>query len=336
MINRPTKNEQKRNKLKINIPQYSSNEENLKPFLNESAILPSFTNSAHELPSTLQVAKKFWEFSGAEEENIVTKLKQTVNSSQRIPHDFFNTSCTYYDIASLYHKNWLTGSVISSYLSQMLRFNTSSRQMLLLSHDFYAFLSCLHRGYDFDNVPQYLIHQFHEDNSKLLYDIIFPIHIPGHWILAIILPTNSCLILLDSMHHDRNTIHSAKAKNILRWYNDLCISLRNSPSTPISQWKIVSKSISRNEPLPLQTDSNSCGVFVAITAAYWVMHQRLPTTSDWTQQHMPKLRLHMAATLFENDAFNIMNEIQQRRRDSYIDLTKDELENLNIYDIHIE
>ena len=44
----------------------------------------------------------------------------------------------------------------------------------------------------------------------------------------------------------------------------------------------------------------------------------------------------MAATLFENDAFNKMNEIQQRRRDNYIDLTKDELENLNIYDIHIE
>jgi Ulp1 family protease len=208
--------------------------------------------------------------------------------------------------------------------------------MLLLSHDFYAYLSRLHSGYDFDNVPQYIMRQFHEDNSKLLYDIIFPVHIPGHWILAIILPTNSCLILLDSMHHDRNTIHSATAKNILRWYNDLCISLRISPSTPISQWKIVSKSFSRNHPLPLQTDSNSCGVFVAITAAYWVMHQRLPTTSDWTQQHMPKLRLHMAATLFENDAFNIMNEIQQRRRDSYIDLTKDELKSLNIYDIHIE
>jgi hypothetical protein len=86
----------------------------------------------------------------------------------------------------------------------------------------------------------------------------------------------------------------------------------------------------------LQTDSNSCGVFVAITAAYWVMHQRLPTTSDWTQQHMPKLRLHMAATLFEINAFNILNEVQQRRLESYVDLTKDEQENLNIYDIYIE
>ena len=44
----------------------------------------------------------------------------------------------------------------------------------------------------------------------------------------------------------------------------------------------------------------------------------------------------MTATLFKNDAFNIIKKIQQRRRDSYIDLTKDEEENLNIYDIHIE
>ena len=34
----------------------------------------------------------------------------------------------------------------------------------------------------------------------------------------------------------------------------------------------------------------------------------------------------MAATLSENDAFNTMNEMQQRRRDSYIDLAKDEQE----------
>ena len=44
----------------------------------------------------------------------------------------------------------------------------------------------------------------------------------------------------------------------------------------------------------------------------------------------------MAAKLFENDTFNIMSEIQQQRHGSYIDLTKDELENLNIFDIHIK
>ena len=43
----------------------------------------------------------------------------------------------------------------------------------------------------------------------------------------------------------------------------------------------------------------------------------------------------MAATLFENDTFNIMNGIQQQCHDNYIDLTKDELEHLNIYDVHI-
>ena len=229
-------------------------------------MLPTFTDSTDASPTFLQVADQFWVLSASEEENVLKQLKQFVNSSQLIPNVFFNTSCTYYDIASLYHKNWLTGSIISSYLSLMLRFNTSSRKMLLLSHDFYAYLSRLHRGYDFDNVPQYLHQQFIEDNSKLMYDIIFPIHIPGHWILAIILPKDSCLILLDSMHHNRNTIHAEIAKNILRWYSDLCISLRNSTITSISQWKIVSKSFSRDKPLPLQTDFNSCGVFVAITA----------------------------------------------------------------------
>jgi hypothetical protein len=43
-----------------------------------------------------------------------------------------------------------------------------------------------------------------------------------------------------------------------------------------------------------------------------------------------------AATLFEINAFNILNELQQRRLESYVDLTNDEQENLNIYDINIE
>jgi Ulp1 family protease len=206
--------------------------------------------------------------------------------------------------------------------------------MLLLSQDFYAYLSRLHQGYDFFNVPQYIIQQFTEDSSRLLDDIIIPIHIPGHWILAIILPANSRMILIDSMHHDRKSLHFEKAKNILRWYNELCVLLKQKVSIPISQWTIISKSDSRTHlPLPLQTDWHSCGVFVAITAAYWIVHQRLPSVSDWTQQDIPILRLHMAATLFENERFDIQfgNQTQERSAD-YIDLTKDDKESLNAYD----
>ena len=43
----------------------------------------------------------------------------------------------------------------------------------------------------------------------------------------------------------------------------------------------------------------------------------------------------MAATLFENDTFNILNGIQEQRHIGYIDQTKDELEILNTYDINI-
>jgi len=82
--------------------------------------------------------------------------------------------------------------------------------------------------------------------------------------------------------------------------------------------EIAFKSFIRDQQLPLQTDFISCGVFVAITAAYWIMHLRLPTKFDWTQQQMPKLRLHIAATLFENDTFNILKEIQQQRHNDMI------------------
>jgi len=68
-----------------------------------------------------------------------------------------------------------------------------------------------------------------------------------------------------------------------------------------------------------QTDANSCGVFVAITAAYWIMNQLLQKTLVLKQQHMPKLRLHIVATLFENEIFNILYGEQQQRNDDYID-----------------
>ena len=91
---------------------------------------------------------------------------------------------------------------------------------------------------------------------------------------------------------------------------------------------IVSKSFYTRSTIAIADRfyGNNCGVFVAITVAYWVMQQRLPTTFDWTHQHMPKSKLHMAATLFENDTFNILIRIQQQRQDGYNALTKDELE----------
>ena len=76
----------------------------------------------------------------------------------------------------------------------------------------------------------------------------------------------------------------------------------------------------------------SCGVFVAITAAYWIVHQRLPSVLDWTQLNMPMLRLHMAATLFENERVDLMYGHQRQRNPDYIDMTRDENENSNIYD----
>ena len=115
--------------------------------------------------------------------------------------------------------------------------------------------------YNFQNVRAYLDQH---DNSLFASDIIVPIHLrlSSHWILAIIVPDTCELMLIDSYpNKDRYEI----AQILLQWLQDTHIAL-DMPFDSAS-WTIVSSNALPSN-CPVQNDSASCGVFVALTAAY--------------------------------------------------------------------
>ena len=84
---------------------------------------------------------------------------------------------------------------------------------------------------------------------------------------------------------------------------------------------------------PLQTDNHSCGVFATMTAIYWIKNRQLPTTSDWTQSNMPELRLFLAHEIFTNSELPEYPNFLSDPNQSFIDLTRDDNENNNSFDI---
>ena len=84
---------------------------------------------------------------------------------------------------------------------------------------------------------------------------------------------------------------------------------------------------------PLQTDGHSCGVFAIMTAIYWIMKRRLPTASDWTQKNMPVLRLFIASNIISNSELPEYPRFLRDPNNSFIDLTQDDNESFNSYDI---
>ena len=163
-------------------------------------------------------------------------------------------------------------------LSIVLQSN-NDRNIILLPDYFYAQLSQIHQGYNFANVTDFITRKFVENPALLDSDIIFPIHIPGHWIFAIIVGPERILYLIDSM----GKLYGRIAENIIRWYHDMSFFLDKRFPFTTNDWSIVASMVNS----PSQTDSHSCGVFAIMTAIYWIRERRLPTMSDWTQNNIP-------------------------------------------------
>jgi hypothetical protein len=79
--------------------------------------------------------------------------------------------------------------------------------------------------------------------------------------------------------------------------------------------------------------SDSCGVFVIMTALYWIRERRLPTTSDWTQNNIPALRLYIASIIFTNTEIPEYQNNFSDQNSTFVDLTRDNNENSNLFDI---
>ena len=217
-------------------------------------------------------------------------------------HQPFSTTLASIDIASLGPHVWVSGLAIQAFLDGLYILPsvtpTSERfSGTVLSPVFYSQLIAevsndpLQRNkYNFENVREYLQRY---NTSLLTADIIVPIHLPSasHWILVIIVPRSCEIMLIDSYPNKR---HYEISQILLQWLRDTHDAL-NRPFFP-ALWTIIS-SDALPADRPVQNDSTSCGVFVALTAAYWMWYHRLPTSEDFTQQTIPKLRSFMLYVL---------------------------------------
>jgi Ulp1 family protease len=128
--------------------------------------------------------------------------------------------------------------------------------------------------YDFDNVVRYTNEYSREDFLK---DIIIPVHLPHHWIIVLLIPSEKKIILIDSMRKKRDEV----IKNIKLWYTEhmqlFNCDLSESSDHNISNWKLIEE----HPEVPIQNDGSSCGVFVCMTAYHWLIYHTLPSTNDW-------------------------------------------------------
>ena len=102
------------------------------------------------------------------------------------------------------------------------------------------------------------------------------------------------LMLIDSYpNQDRYEI----TQILLQWLQDTHIA-RNMPFDSASWIILSSNDLPANRPV--QYDSTSCGVFVALTAAYWMWYRRLPT-EEFTEQTIPNLHSFIVYILYLMD-----------------------------------
>ena len=198
-------------------------------------------------------------------------------------HQPFSTTLASIDIASLGPHVWVSGLAIQAFLDGLYILPsvtpTSERfSGTVLSPVFYSQLIAevsndpLQRNkYNFENVREYLQRY---NTSLLTADIIVPIHLPSasHWILVIIVPRSCEIMLIDSYPNKR---HYEISQILLQWLRDTHDAL-NRPFFP-ALWTIISSD--------------------ALPAAYWMWYHRLPTSEDFTQQTIPKLRSFMLYVL---------------------------------------
>ena len=162
---------------------------------------------------------------------------------------------------------------------------------------------------------------------------------PGHWILAIIIPTQSRIYIVDS----NRGYHNDVAQLLMRWYTYLVLSKRGTQEqADTSLWRTI-QAQHLPKDLPRQYDGTSCGVFTSITAYYWLQHRRLPNLRDFsddniirlTDEHICILRLFMATIIQQTNAlihFNASTTHQHRdiqREHQYTFMTQQTIDTIS-------
>ena len=199
-------------------------------------------------------------------------------------HDNYSRYCEPFDIAQLHGNNYVTGTGIRTFLHSVQEFNQNSTCIIQTPDVFAGLWDHENKTYRFRSGQEF------PNSNHLENDIIFPIHVPGHWILGVIRCHNTLreIIIIDPLGNKQKE----RGDVLLRWLEDEHL-LRNKNFIR-NEWNIY---YNRNN-LPRQRDGTECGVFVSMFAFHYIVFKKHPTTSDWDTPMLPKLRLFIAYQIF--------------------------------------
>lgn len=199
------------------------------------------------------------------------------------------------DVLSLKRHNWLTGTIIDTFLLTIdVDINTGEQKnvMNILRTGFYASLSNTlddneqrtdYNTYNYEAITRYVDHYTDGDFLKCT---IIPIHIRDHWLLCIINPSQKTMYFIDSLRKNNLIVKNY----IITWYQtELEKHHYNMLHHNITTWTIIDSS---NLPssVPKQTDGSSCGIFLAMTAYYWYHYNILPDKNvHWNENNINSL-----------------------------------------------
>jgi hypothetical protein len=277
------------------------------------------------------------------------------------------------DVKSLKNRQWLTGSIISAYIYSLYRKQINQNDAALLTSvfdtNFYLSVEGAVKlyGKEKNNAETTLEEELRFEESQIftvgknnryvLGDIFIPIHRPGHWICCILSPRLKTIYLIDSMRGE----HLEVIEFCKEWYKEEYKLRQNGNISDVENWTVITGAIAlNNENCPLQTDGTSCGVFVAMTALFWIRERRLITLNDFQQEDNMMCRLHMLYSIIQlhnnlsgivgavevhidnnivgdEEHFNMYRERQNLRRSRYAKETRQRTDQSNLqYQLDME
>ena len=178
---------------------------------------------------------------------------------------------------------------IKGFYSPRLVIGKDMPTIMAIESHFYSVLS--------KNSYSYVKKQFINGNIFEHDLTIIPIHTPGHWSLAIVLPEYESTYYLDSLHRQSPSCQ----RKILKFVKDLPQDQYNA-ALPTG-WQILSIEYA----IPRQKNCSDCGIFVLILADYI---SRRVTTFDFTKAHMQLFRQRICYEIMNKRLLPRKNELE--------------------------
>jgi hypothetical protein len=259
-------------------------------------------------------SNKFWQLSDLQKGLVLNTMRSV---SQRPRNDAFvkhvtggehlpsNITVENRDFLSLGGKSWLSNVAVDAAVAVIVKAQRSfddahvvREPVVVLTSSYYTALACpTHENARKRDIFErgigntlHLTEIYRQPDGSLLScnctDIDFLVWRPGHWINAIISPTQSTIFIEDSIQSNRHPKVIAVLANFFKIVYHAVYGFHHC-----IQWRIEYTTGG------CQTDSSACGIFAAARASHYALTRCISKVSDFDQCDVEDLRYFIAYSL---------------------------------------